>query len=107
MARFNIFKKQKSNESKMSHDEKYAWDGKDSMICPRCGAEMTKRYSYSAWWCENCHDGLDEDKLDDDDEDDYGESLNVYDAADIWISNGKDEDYMFGYTEEELEDALR
>ena len=30
-----------------------------------------------------------------------------YDAALIWMSNGKDEDYTFGYTEEELEDALR
>lgn len=34
------------------------------------------------------------------------ERLNVYDAADIWVSNGKDEDYTFGYTESELEDAL-
>ena len=33
--------------------------------------------------------------------------FSVYDAADIWLSNGKDEDYMFGYTEEELERALR
>ena len=39
-----------------------------------------------------------------DDED--SERLSVYDAALIWASNGKDEDYMFGYTEEELEDAL-
>lgn len=30
-----------------------------------------------------------------------------YEAASIWASNGKDEDYTFGYTEEELEDALR
>lgn len=34
------------------------------------------------------------------------ESLSVYEAAEIWASHGKDEDYMFGYTEEELEDAL-
>ena len=40
-----------------------------------------------------------------DDEDD-SERLSVYDAALIWMSNGKDEDYTFGYTEEELEDAL-
>ena len=39
-------------------------------------------------------------------EDDDDESISVYDAALIWASNGKDEDYMFGYTEEELEDAL-
>lgn len=34
------------------------------------------------------------------------ETLSVYDAAEIWASNGKDEDYTFGYTESELEDAL-
>lgn len=39
-------------------------------------------------------------------DDDSDECLSVYDAADIWASNGKDEDYMFGYTEQELEDAL-
>lgn len=40
-------------------------------------------------------------------EDDYeGETLSVYDAADIWASNGKDEDYTFGYSEQELEDAF-
>lgn len=33
--------------------------------------------------------------------------LGVYDTALIWDSHGKDEDYMFGYTEEELEDALK
>jgi hypothetical protein len=42
----------------------------------------------------------------DDDDDDDGETLSVYDAALIWASNGKDEDYTFGYTEEELENAL-
>lgn len=40
------------------------------------------------------------------DEEENDESLSVWDAAEIWASNGKDEDYMFGYTEEELEDAL-
>ena len=38
--------------------------------------------------------------------DDISENINRWDAADIWASNGKDEDYMFGYTEEELEDSL-
>ena len=37
---------------------------------------------------------------------DEEESLSVYDAAEIWASNGKDEDYTFGYSEEELEAAL-
>ena len=40
------------------------------------------------------------------DEADDSEHLSVWDAAEIWASNGKDEDYMFGYTEKELEDAL-
>ena len=38
---------------------------------------------------------------------DESESLSVEDAAEIWRSNGCDEDYTFGYTEEELEKALR
>ena len=45
--------------------------------------------------------------LEDDYEDkDDSERLSIWDAAQIWASNGKDEDYTFGYTEEELEDAL-
>ena len=45
--------------------------------------------------------------FDDDYEDeDDSERLSVWEAAEIWSSNGKDEDYMFGYTEEELENAL-
>lgn len=51
-------------------------------------------------YCTNCKYGLD------DDDDDNDESLSVYEAAEIWASHGKDEDYMFGYTEKELEDAL-
>ena len=43
----------------------------------------------------------------DDDDDEDGESLSVYEAAEIWRSNGMDEDYTFGYTEDELRDALR
>jgi ribosomal protein L37AE/L43A len=88
---------------KKSWEEENAWDGSDSQDCPRCGQAMTKRYQFSDWWCKNCGAGLDDDDYDDDD----SESLSVWDAAEIWLSNGKDEDYMFGYTEEELEDALK
>lgn len=42
---------------------------------------------------------------DDDDEDD-GEGLSVDDAALIWGSSGMDEDYTFGYGEDELRDKL-
>ena len=71
-------------------------------VCPRCGEEMHKRYSYSRWHCPSCG-GPD----DDEDEDiDDSECLDVNDAADIWMSNGMDEDYTFGYSEEELREAL-
>lgn len=42
----------------------------------------------------------------DEDDDNQEESISVYDAALIWASNGKDEDYSFGYSEDELESAL-
>ncbi len=47
-----------------------------------------------------------EDYGNENDDSDDSEALSVYDAAEIWASNGKDEDYTFGYTESELEDAL-
>lgn len=60
--------------------------------------------------CAECALEKVEEEMDDqdefEDEDNDGESLSVYDAADIWASHGKDEDYMFGFSKEELEDAL-
>ena len=58
---------------------------------------------------EDTRAGLDDNinEEDEEDEEDDDESLSVYDAADIWASNGKDEDYTFGYSEEELENALK
>lgn len=38
--------------------------------------------------------------------DDYEDNISVYDAAEIWRDSGKDEDNMFGYSEDELNDAL-
>jgi hypothetical protein len=32
--------------------------------------------------------------------------LSVWDAAEIWMSNGMDADYMFGYSESELRRAI-
>ena len=61
------------------------YQGNGNYVCPVCGLD------YHDW--EYDTDGSDE-------------ALSVYDAAIIWASHGKDEDYMFGYTEEELEDAL-
>lgn len=47
--------------------------------------------------------GADDD--DDDADGDTGEALSVWDAADIWLSSGMDEDYMSGYTEDQLRRA--
>lgn len=41
----------------------------------------------------------------DDDIDDGDETLSVYDAAEIWMSHGMDEDYTFGYSNDELHRA--
>lgn len=41
----------------------------------------------------------------DEEQDQEGEPLSVYDAAEIWGSKGQDEDYMFGYSEDELRRA--
>lgn len=61
------------------------YDGDGDYRCPVCGATY-----HDSEYDENVSD----------------EALSVYDAALIWASYGKDEDYMFGYTEDELEDAL-
>lgn len=75
--------------------------------CPNCGAVAHGRdeieevfgYRYGGTkpqsWCRACRSSRNS-----------GEYISVYDAALIWASNGKDEDYTFGYSEEELEDAL-
>lgn len=42
---------------------------------------------------------------DDEEQDEGGEGLSVEDASDIWMSNGMDGDYSFGYSEEDLKRA--
>lgn len=86
-------------------EEKNLWDGSNPMMCPNCGKPMTKKYNYSEFWCDDCDIGEDHPNGWEEDYDD-SEALSVWDAADIWASNGYDEDYMFGYTQEELENAL-
>lgn len=72
--------------------------------CPGCGVEISLSDDYNeVWFCPFCtteiHFG--------EDDDDYGEeALSAYDAAFIWASNGKDDDYTFGYSPEELENEL-
>jgi hypothetical protein len=53
-------------------------------------------------YTEDCRCTIGEDH---DDDGGGGQSLSVHDAADIWRSNGMDEDYTFGYSESELRRA--
>ena len=66
-----------------SHGE-LCHEGNGDYICPICGLTYHD-YDY--------------------DQTGSDESLSVSDAALIWRSHGKDEDYMFGYSESELENA--
>ena len=91
-----------------------------SWICDQCYSEMEvthEGYNRNKVECPSCgtywyiddndeyiNDGSGWNAFGDDD--DSGESLSVEEAAAIWASHGKDEDYMFGYDEDELEDAL-
>ncbi|MCC9153589.1 hypothetical protein LZP81_11510 [Streptomyces parvulus] len=52
-------------------------------------------------YCEDCRCTIGEDH----DGDGVSESLSVHDAADIWLSNGMDEEYTFGYSDSELRRA--
>lgn len=80
-----------SKEQKMS---RYA-------MCPDCGHRLSRNYDTDGYWdgetyvCDHCASDYDDE-----------ESLSVYEAALIWESNGRDEDYTFGYDEEELLAAL-
>ena len=72
-------------------------------MCPVCGRRLHRTLDSWGDWdgesytCEYCARN---------DNQSDSESMSVYDAAQIWLSNGKDEDYTFGYSEEELENAL-
>ncbi len=70
----------------------------------RCGGEL-EYLGNGKWECDLC--GEEYDEFENDDIDFYGEALSIHDVALMWASNGKDEDYMCGYSEEELEEALR
>ena len=109
----------------MKNLDDYDW------YCDECNAYLNNQSGFHAdcgsWTCTKCgyvnyineNEILDEDELNESENSDFdsyndyvedrdsGEGLSVYDAALIWASHGRDEDYTFGYSEEELEDALR
>lgn len=69
-----------------------------------CGVDM-EYIGDGDWKCPKCGKIIPFGEPDEDD-DDNGEALNVWDAANIYLSYGFDEDYRFGYTHEELIKAL-
>lgn len=73
--------------------------------CEECGADMELIWEKNLVLCTECGRSL---EISDEEMEDFDgpSSMNIYDAALIWLSNGCDEDYMFGYTEEELRAAL-
>ena len=82
-------------------------NNKEYKQCPNCGKEAYGEeeieelfgYRYNGTkpqsWCRECRSSG------------GNEKLSKEEAALIWASNGKDEDYTFGYDEEELEEALQ
>ena len=68
------------------------WNEYNKVLCAECALNADQESFY--------------DQEDDEDDDEDEEDLTVEEAAQIWASHGKDEDYMFGYSEDELEDAL-
>lgn len=64
------------------------------ILCAECALDKA-RIQYEEYQKEH------PDYFEDDDN-----GISVYEAAEIWASSGKDEDNMFGYSREELEDAL-
>ena len=72
------------------------------VYCP-CGEEM-HYVGGGNWKCSECGEVLY--KGYDEDGESTEECISVDEAALIWASHGKDEDYTFGYSEEDLEDAL-
>lgn len=48
--------------------------------------------------------GPDDDDYEEEFDDEPSEYVDIYDAREMYISSGMDEDYMFGYSEEEFRD---
>lgn len=115
-------------EAEADDPDPHYWFGHDYTVsCFRCDYEVPYQSTkfdtyeeYEKWWDDKygedyqemiqlgieagCISGYDDDY---DCDDDDGEYLDEYDAALIWGSHGKDDDYTFGYSEDELNDALK
>lgn len=72
--------------------------------CWTCGRPTT--YEGEGYWrCAHCKESFYE-GYDEDGDPDGADVLSVDEAALIWLSHGMDEDYTFGYSEDELKAAL-
>ena len=69
----------------------------------KCGVDM-EYIGDGDWKCPICSKIIAFGEPEEYNED--GEAISVWDAADIYLSRGFDEDYRFGYTHEELMKAL-
>lgn len=78
--------------------------------CNACGKANLDYEGAGMWRCPKCGDLVQILGLGMPDEPDPNcgneDGLNIWDAADIWASSGKDDDYDFGYSKDELENAL-
>ena len=73
--------------------------------CDECGSRMELVWEENKVICPEC--GNWEEISDEEMEEFEGPAgMDVTEAAHIWASHGKDEDYMFGFSEDELENAL-
>ena len=83
-------------EDESTFDSNFSW----------CNGTSLRDYWDKQILCAECALNTIESEQIDNDNNNNDEELDVYNAALIWASNGKDEDYTFGYSEDELEDAL-
>jgi hypothetical protein len=67
-------------------------------VCSNCGVDFDYQQGLSVHLELGCEWGPDEDNS-------GGESLSLHDAADIWMSNGMDDDYTFGFDAADLRRA--
>jgi hypothetical protein len=106
-----FFKAATSNPSDSFDPYEYDW------WCDECDAPLNSQPGFNpncgTWICNVCgHENIIAESevigvgWEPEYESDDSESINVWDAAEIWRSNGFDEDYTFGFTEEELKNAL-
>ncbi len=72
--------------------EEYNEQNQSSPTCSHCGCVMHKKQSDKTWYCPACKDA--------------NQTMKVSDAASIWLASGKDSEYMYGFSEEELEAEL-